>query len=158
MAGVEGRFDEAACLFDRLEVDLQRGGAVLQGMWLRLDRARVLGAVDLAGTTVSCDEVADWAARVGAVNLRAVAQRQLRSLGARPWRRGVGAGERLSEREREVAALVAEGLTNPEIAQRLFLSRKTVERHVSHVLVKLSARNRTELAAAWRSPPDQARR
>jgi DNA-binding NarL/FixJ family response regulator len=43
--------------------------------------------------------------------------------------------------------LIAEGASNPEIAQQLFLSRKTVERHVSNVLKKAGARNRAELAA-----------
>jgi DNA-binding NarL/FixJ family response regulator len=51
----------------------------------------------------------------------------------------------LSERERQIAELVAAGASNPEIAQALFLSRKTVERHVSNVLAKLGARNRVEL-------------
>jgi len=52
----------------------------------------------------------------------------------------------LSPREVEVARLVIDGASNPEIAAQLFLSRKTVERHVSNALAKVGARNRTELA------------
>jgi DNA-binding NarL/FixJ family response regulator len=52
----------------------------------------------------------------------------------------------LTTRELEVAHLVADGASNPEIAAQLFLSRKTVERHVSNALAKVGARNRTELA------------
>ena len=54
--------------------------------------------------------------------------------------------DRLSEREREIATLIGAGHSNPEIAGRLFLSRKTVERHVSNILARTGARNRTELA------------
>jgi DNA-binding NarL/FixJ family response regulator len=71
----------------------------------------------------------------------------LRSLGVRTWRRGPGGGAALTHRERAIAHLIAQGASNPEIARQLFLSRKTVERHVSNVLKKAGARNRAELAA-----------
>jgi DNA-binding CsgD family transcriptional regulator len=54
--------------------------------------------------------------------------------------------EALTETEREVAALVAEGLSNPDIATRMFLSRRTVQSHVSNVLAKLELRSRVEVA------------
>jgi DNA-binding NarL/FixJ family response regulator len=52
---------------------------------------------------------------------------------------------RLTEREREVMALVAEGLSNEEIAARLFLSPLTAKTHVSRILTKLNARDRAQL-------------
>ena len=54
--------------------------------------------------------------------------------------------EPLSEREMEVLKLLAEGLTNREIAQRLFLAEGTVKNYVSHILDKLDARDRTQAA------------
>ncbi len=56
-------------------------------------------------------------------------------------------GEDLTTREREVLALVADGLSNKEIAQRLTLSVGTVRLHVSNILAKLGAPNRTTAAA-----------
>ncbi|HEV2069683.1 MAG TPA: helix-turn-helix transcriptional regulator, partial [Acidimicrobiales bacterium] len=52
----------------------------------------------------------------------------------------------LSEREREVARLVAKGLSNKEIATRLHVSVRTVESHIRHVLTKIGGVNRTQLA------------
>ena len=52
----------------------------------------------------------------------------------------------LSDREREILKLIAEGQTNREIAETLFLSVRTVEGHLSHAYHKLSVRSRTELA------------
>lgn len=54
----------------------------------------------------------------------------------------------LSPKELEVADLVAEGLSNPVIGERLYISRRTVESHLSHVFTKLGLSNRAQLAAA----------
>jgi DNA-binding NarL/FixJ family response regulator len=55
----------------------------------------------------------------------------------------------LSPREEEVAALVAEGLTNRQIAQRLVISERTAQNHVQHILTKLGFATRGQVAA-WR--------
>jgi DNA-binding CsgD family transcriptional regulator len=65
-------------------------------------------------------------------------------------------GGELTPSERRVVELVATGRSNSEVAQVLFISRKTVERHVSQALRKLNARNRTELAAKFRRGADQS--
>ena len=54
--------------------------------------------------------------------------------------------ERLSDREIEVLTLVASGLSNQQIAERLFISAKTASVHVSHILGKLNVATRTEAA------------
>jgi len=63
------------------------------------------------------------------------------------WARGERPGG-LTERELEVLRLVAEGLSNKEIAQRLQMTRRTVEFHVSNILKKLGVTSRVE-AAMW---------
>jgi len=74
------------------------------------------------------------------------AQAVLRGLGVRLPRHEHGAGV-LSPREIEVADLVAEGLSNPAIARRLYLSRPTVASHVAHILTKLGFSSRAQIAA-----------
>ncbi|WP_159798772.1 ATP-binding protein [Puerhibacterium puerhi] len=71
---------------------------------------------------------------------------------ATPERRdGGGEPGRLTDRERQVLDLVAEGLTNGQIADRLFISRKTASVHVSAILRKLGVTSRTEAAVRARS-------
>ena len=57
--------------------------------------------------------------------------------------------EALTERERAIVGLVAEGLDNKEIAARLYLSEGTVRNHISAILQKLALKNRTQLAIAF---------
>ncbi|MBR7829390.1 AAA family ATPase [Actinospica sp. MGRD01-02] len=85
---------------------------------------------------------AAWDARRATSRLRANGVR-LRTVAG--GRRAVSGPESLTETERKVADLVAEGLSNPDIADRLNLSRRTVESHVSRILAKLGAASRVEV-------------
>ena len=121
-------------------------GFALDALWTRVDLGEAVAGADSEAAKEVLAAVADSAAAMGALTAQQLTERKLRSLGVRTWRRTPAAGQ-LTEREREIARLVAAGATNPEIAQKLFLSRKTIERHVSNVLKKLGVRNRAELAA-----------
>jgi len=128
-----------------------RLGLVGALLWTRLDLAGALIGSDRPRAAEEFRKAGDVAAAAGAATEQHLAELGLRRLGVRTWRRGQArAGEnaldRLSDREREIATLIGAGHSNPEIASRLFLSRKTVERHVSNILARTGARNRTELA------------
>jgi len=73
-------------------------------------------------------------------------QRAAPSAAARP-RRPITGWEALTDAERRVAGLVGEGLANRDVAERLYLSRYTVETHLKHVFAKLGVSSRAELAA-----------
>lgn len=81
--------------------------------------------------------------RLGATADGDIAAELLRGWGA-PGRYVPRSSARLTRREQEVLALVADGLTNPEIAARLHISRKTASHHVSNLLAKLGVRNRAQ--------------
>jgi DNA-binding NarL/FixJ family response regulator len=125
----------------------------IESIWARTSLALVkAGEGDTAGAEMILRDAAAIAEASGATTERGHIDQLLRQLGIRTWRRGARARTTgdlsvLSDREREVANLIAGGASNPDVASALFLSRKTVERHVSSILAKLEVKNRAQLAA-----------
>ena len=97
----------------------------------------------------------DLAYRCGAGRLAERATDELRAAGARPRRASLTGLEALTPSELRVAELAASGMSNPEIAQAVFVTLNTVEGHLRHVYRKLSVSSRTELPAALRSAVPQ---
>jgi DNA-binding CsgD family transcriptional regulator/tetratricopeptide (TPR) repeat protein len=141
-----GEIARSIPLFEAAEAEAREMGLLLEALWVQLDRGEALSSIDRRRAIEALQGGVELAISVGSQSARAHAEQLLRRLGVRTWRRGAR-GEPLSERELEIARLVARGASNPEIARSLFLSRKTVERHVSNLLVKLAVRNRAELAS-----------
>jgi DNA-binding CsgD family transcriptional regulator len=83
---------------------------------------------------------------LGAAPWAEKAARELRSSGGRAHRGPRARSDELTAQEMQIATLVAEGRTNRNIADSLFLSPKTIEFHLGHVYRKLDVRNRTQLA------------
>jgi DNA-binding CsgD family transcriptional regulator len=152
-AGLEAAVEvlrEAARPFD-LALALEDAGEALARSG---DPASARGRFDEAVAIYERLQAAHDAARAEA-RARAVGIRR----GRRGYRRRPPTGwASLTGTEARVAALAADGLSNPEIAQRLYISRRTVQSHMSHVLAKLGLRSRVHLAAeAARRSPDGPR-
>lgn len=140
----------AAAAWAETVAEADRCGLVVEALWARIDLGEVLSGTDRPAAAAVLREAGEAAEAMGAVTEARAAEQGLRALGVRTWRRAAGVDPAaLTPREREIAARVAAGASNAEIAAALFLSRKTVERHVSNVLARSGWRNRAELAAAW---------
>jgi DNA-binding CsgD family transcriptional regulator len=135
---------------------LRQAAAMLERSPARLEQARALTDLGAALRRANrrseargpLHEALALAQRCGAHALAARATTELRAAGAwskQPERGGV---QQLTASERRVAELAAEGRSNPEIAQALFVTRKTVETHLGHVYRKLDIPGRAELRRA----------
>jgi DNA-binding CsgD family transcriptional regulator len=89
----------------------------------------------------------DLAQRTGAAPLAERARRELLATGARPRRTAVTGPDALTSAERQVADLAADGLSNRQIAQHLFITQATVETHLRHAFRKLGIASRADLKA-----------
>jgi DNA-binding CsgD family transcriptional regulator len=133
-------------------VELQREAVAAAAASARLEHARALVALGSALRRVGHPKDAreplrdalDLAVRWGAPRLAGRAREELVAAGGRPRRARLTGVESLTGSELRVARMAAEGLTNREIAQALFVTVRTVEGHLTHAYVKLGIRARVE--------------
>jgi DNA-binding CsgD family transcriptional regulator len=135
---------------------LDEAAAVLEPSPARLEYARALtdfgAALRRSGRRAAARDplrrALDLADACGARPLAERARQELRAAGARPRRPRISGVEALTASERRVAAMAAQGLSNPEIAQALFVTKKTVEAHLGSAYRKLDIHSRAQLGAA----------
>jgi DNA-binding CsgD family transcriptional regulator len=136
----ETLFEEALRLYEQAERPFPRARAELAyGEWLRRSGRRVDARVVLHAALRTFEQLgaAPWEDRAGA---------ELRATGERVRRRSDPDTSQLTTQELQVALVVARGATNKEAAAQLYLSPKTIEKHLGSAYSKLGLRSRTELA------------
>jgi DNA-binding NarL/FixJ family response regulator len=152
VALAQGDAPGALRLARQAAADADAVGATLDAARALIVAGRALGPGDRDAAVAVLEDARVRAAECGADRVRDEAVRELRRLGRRVGRGGARATEGgglagLTGREREIASLVAAGLTNRQIGGRLHLSEKTVETHLSRVFAKLGVRGRAAVAA-----------
>ena len=141
--------DQAIGLLEEAVAEAQRSESrvALMGALVELG-----GAQRRAGHRVAAREplraAIDLADRTGAAGFGDRARDELRATGARPRREHLSGPASLTASERRVAQLAAGARTNRQIAQELFVTMKTVEKHLSNAYSKLDIGSRGELAGA----------
>jgi DNA-binding CsgD family transcriptional regulator len=135
-------------------------GMVVDAARTRVLLGRLIAATDTGAAVAELRSAMHTFETIGASRDADEAASWIRSLGARAPRGGPSPYGALTRREREVMRLLTHGLGNPEIADRLFITRKTVEHHVGSILAKLGLRTRAEVAAyvARHAPEELAKR
>jgi DNA-binding CsgD family transcriptional regulator len=132
----------------RVRVELARAH-LLYGEWLRRERRRT----DAREQLRSAHEMFDT---MGIEAFAERAARELRATGETARRRSVETRDELTAQEAQIARLARDGLSNPEIGTRLFISRRTVEYHLTKVFAKLDISSRNQLHRALGRDPNLA--
>jgi DNA-binding CsgD family transcriptional regulator len=135
----EEAFRDAAALATSLPPFQQARGELLYGEWLRRERQREDARRHLRAALELFRQLgaAPWEERAAA---------ELRATGETTRKRDPATLDQLTSQELQIAGLVAEGLTNREIAGQLFLSPRTIDYHLRKVFSKLAITSRTALA------------
>jgi DNA-binding CsgD family transcriptional regulator len=124
----------------QLRVDLARAH-LLYGEWLRREHRRVDARAQLR---VAHDQFTS----IGMEAFAERARNELQATGEKARKRTVETRDDLTAQERQIAGLACDGLSNPEIGARLFLSPRTIEWHLRNVFAKLGIHSRRELSSA----------
>ena len=130
----------------RLRVEVGRGH-LLYGEWLRRQRRRTDARAQLRTAH-------EMLSTMGMESFAERAARELRATGETARKRSVETRDELTAQESQIARLARDGLSNPEIGTRLFISRRTVEYHLHKVFAKLGISSRNQLHRALGSKPD----
>jgi DNA-binding CsgD family transcriptional regulator len=139
---------------------LEEAAALLDGSTARLEQAKALTALGRAlrgdrrpsEAREPLQRAVELAEACGAGRIGEVARAELAASGARPRRTALSGVAALTPSEERVARLAADGMTNREVAQQLFVTPKTVEVHLSNAYRKLDIRSRRQLAGALATP------
>ena len=127
--------EESPALLERARSMVELGGALRRSLKRIEARDRLRAGLDLAQ-------------RCAATALAERAREELVAAGAKPRSAAISGAESLTPSERRIAAMAADGMTNRQIAQSLFVTPRTVEMHLSNAFRKLEIGSRTQLAGA----------
>jgi DNA-binding CsgD family transcriptional regulator len=143
-AAADDLYREAIERFDRAGLRPELGRAqLLYGEWLRRQRRRVDARAQLRAAHELFDSI-------GMAAFAQRAERELLATGEHARRRAVASSSpaELTAQEAQIARLASDGMSNPEIGARLFISARTVQYHLGKVFTKLGVESRTQLATA----------